>query len=43
MNDIEQTQQEIHNFEADLTTHIGKKQKHVVNIANDKNDDRIQK
>jgi hypothetical protein len=43
MNDIEQTQRVIHNFEADLATHKGKKQKLVVNIGDDKNDDRIQK
>jgi hypothetical protein len=42
MNDIEQTQQVIHNFKADLATHKAKKQK-LVNIGGNKNDDRIQK
>jgi hypothetical protein len=42
MNDIEQTQRVIHNFEADLGTHKAKKQK-LVNIGEDKNDNRIQK
>ncbi len=42
MNDIEQTQRVICNFEADLATHTAKKQK-LVNIGDDKNDNRIQK
>jgi hypothetical protein len=42
MNDIEQTQWVIHNFEADLATHEAKKQK-LVNIGDNENDDWIQK
>ncbi len=42
MKDIEQTQRVIHNFEADLATHKAKKQK-LVNIGDNKNDNRIQK
>jgi hypothetical protein len=43
MNDIEQTQWVIHNFEADLATHKVKKQKHVNMIGYNKNNKRIQK
>ncbi len=42
MNGIEQTQQIINNFEADLATQKAKKQK-LVSIEGDKNDDKIQK
>jgi hypothetical protein len=42
MNDIEQTQWVIHNFEADLATNKAKKQK-LFNVGDGKNDNRIQK